>query len=358
MHIAQTKRWVLAVLFVTGLFSPGTAQDEVLDSLLQYQLREDSILLDELERMLAEDSITIFDLIDSLSLNEYKLSQLSLRFGYTSNITNAGRNFGIDQHGFGAGVGYYHHTGLFADLSGYWNSDITPHYNPTVSTVGYMGTLTPSWTYNLSYDHYFYRQEDQEENFGISYPLTNALNVSSDLDIRSFTTGVDYAYMFGKANAHRLRGNLMYTFRGVDLWFVERFVFMPGVTAMFGNQEIYNIYPTYMYSRREAIDMIANKIGKRNLIWLYRNNRELFNALLEEFMNNNIMWQEDVDDAFGLMNVSLSAPLYLSIGNFSLLVFYNLNIPIALPGEELNPVTNSYFGCTLMYDIPFIHNSN
>jgi hypothetical protein len=216
-----------------------------------------------------------------------------------------------------------------------------------------MGTFTPSWSYNASYDHYFYREAD--DDFAIAYPLTNALNFSTYVDIKSFTAGLDYAYMFGNASAHRIRGNLMYALRGKDLWFIDRLTFMPGISAMLGNQEIYHVYPTFQYSQREAIGIIADKIGRRNLLWLYRNNREVFNALLSEFLNNNIVWEEDIDDAFGLMNWSISAPVYLFMNRFSLLLYYNLNIPVALPGEELDLEVNSYFGCTLMYDIPFLH---
>lgn len=339
-------------MLIIATVSQLIAQDEDLDSLLQHHLRADSILLDELENMLAEDSITIFDLIDSMSGGAYQMSQLSFRLGYTSNITNAGRNFGVEQHGVGAGVSYYHYSGLYADLSGYWNSDISPNYNPTVASIGYMGNLTPSWSFMLGYDHYFYREED--DDFATSYPLTNALNASTYIDVGSFSAGIDYSYLFGSKSAHRLRGNLMYVLRGKKFWFVDRFTFMPGASAMMGDQEIYNLYPTFQYSRREAIGVIAEKVGRRNLLWLYRNNRDAYNALLDEFINDNILWEENIENVFGLMNYSISAPLYLFIGRFSILVYYNLNIPVALPGEELDLNPNSYFGCTLMYDIPFI----
>ena len=139
------------LLFVQVAYS----QDDVYDSLLNHYLDADSILLDELELQLASDSIDIMDLLDNLLSKEFRYSQLSIRTGYTSDITYAGRNLGFSQFGFTGGLAYYHKTGLFGDVSGYWNSSLDPAYNPTVTTVGYMGQISSKWTYTTSFDHFF-----------------------------------------------------------------------------------------------------------------------------------------------------------------------------------------------------------
>jgi hypothetical protein len=68
----------------------------------------------------------------------------------------------------------------------------------------------------------------------------------------------------------------------------------------------------------------------------------------------HITIEEERNNVFGLMNYSFSAPFHFYIDRFSLLLYYNLNVPVALPGESIEVNPNSYFGCTLMYDIPFI----
>ena len=332
----------------------GRAQDESFDSLMQYYMSSDSLLLDELEAQLAADSLTIFDLIDSLDKLTFKYSQLSLRLGYTSNITNAGRNFGIQQYGFTAGVSFYHSSGLFADLSGYWNSYITPHYSPTIPAIGYMGFINSKWTYTVSYDHFFYHQgKIAEDEIPIAYPLTNAANISSYYDIGHFSLGLDYSFLFGDERAHRIRGNLLYMLTKKNWGFIDRFVFMPGASILYGDQNVYQLYQNYQYNYQESLAILGKKLGRQNLRWLYDNNRTVFNKLVEEFQIRHMTIEEEKKNVFGLMNYSFSAPFYFYVDRFSLLVYYNLNVPVALPGEEIDLSPNSYFGCTLMYDIPF-----
>jgi hypothetical protein len=332
------------------------AQDEELDSLLNYYLRSDSLLLNELEAELAGDSITIFDLIDSLMATDYRFSQLSLRVGYTSNITNAGRNFGLQQYGFSTGITYYNKTGLFGDLSGFWNSEISPHYNPTITTLGYIGNINPKWNYSLSYDHFFYHHAQTDENgYELYFPLTNSLNASSYYDISLLTIGTDYSYLFGQESAHRIRGYLSLNLRTKKkIGFIDRMVFLPTASILLGNQKIYYMSENYRYSYEESLKIVRNMIGRTNFSRLWRNKREILFMMADEVMKDNVILQEDSENVFGIMNYSLSAPIFLYMGKFSVTLSYHLNIPVALPGEDLNLDPNSYFGCSVMYNIPFI----
>ena len=85
------------------------SQTSDLDSLLKETLAYDSLLLEEL----AQDSLSIIDLIDSLLKYDFRYSSLMVRTAYTSDIMYAGRDFGIPQYGFSAGLSYYHKTGIF-----------------------------------------------------------------------------------------------------------------------------------------------------------------------------------------------------------------------------------------------------
>ncbi len=344
-------------LFITALFLGGCPvygqeENENIDSLVNVYLKEDSTLLDQLERALTSDSLSLSDLFDSLVNMDLSLSQLSFRLGYNSNVVNAGRNFGIVQHGFNAGISYYHKTGLFADVSGYWNSDITPHYSPTITTLGYMGDISKSWTYTLSYDHYFYQYHDDDE-FAYSYPLTNAINASTYFDIRFLTLVADYSFMFGDMTAHRLRGSLMFNIRFKDVWFTDGISLIPTISLFAGSQKIYHLYPNYKASYKASMEEIRDIIGVKKFRYLWMNNRKALFRMASAIVEENMVFDEETENTFGIMNYSLSVPAYIYVKHFTFLFYYTFNIPVALPGEDLQLDPNSFFGTTLIYNIPF-----
>lgn len=338
---------------------PAKSQQNEYDSLLNYYLESDSMLLDQLEFELAADSLDILDLIDSLLYGDFSFSQLSLRLGYTSDITYAGRNFGIEQHGFGAGISYYHKTGLFADVSGFWNSSLDPTYNPTILTGGYLGKLSQKWSYTVSYDHFFYNHKDDEFSY---YPITNSLNAASFLEIGKLTLAGEYSFLFGEENAHRFRGNLMYTFSKSKLGFVDRFVFMPTASILLGSSYIYQInpiYPTLGRETRLAVRQIMfRQFGEEVVKNLWRNNRDRYfdleREIYSQIQDTAINYELSSSNVFGIMNYSLSLPFYFYVNNFTFALSYHYNIPVALPGEDLTIEPNSYAGATLIYNIPFL----
>lgn len=360
---------IQAKLFITMSISSlllsfnSIAQKSDYDSLLNYYIKSDSILLDQLETELAGDSLDIFDLIDSLLRYDYKYSQLALRMGYTSNITYAGRNFGISQHGFNLGVSYYHNTGLFADVSGYWNSEIKPNYNPTISTIGYMGNFSNKWTYTLSYDHYFYNYANEDDEL-IYYPITNSLNISNYFEIGKFTLAGDYSFLFGEEQAHRIRGSIMYKFSKNKWGFIDRFVFLPSASVLLGNSDIYNITPIYpernLQTRYDIRQIMFREYGEKEIRFLWRNNRKRYLALekkiYETYRDELAEYIITSNNEFGIMNYSFSAPFYFYVNNFTFALSYHYNIPVALPGETQQLKPNSFFGATLIYNIPFTKN--
>jgi len=356
-----TKHIVSIFLFSTLISFKANAQESEYDSLLNYYLESDSILLDQLESDLAADSLDIFDLIDSLLYSDFRFSQLSLRIGYTSNITYAGRNFGIEQHGFGVGASYYHKTGLFADVSGFWNSDINPNYNPTILTAGYFGKFTKKWTYTLSYDHFFYQKPESDDEL-IYYPITNSLNASTFLELGKFTLAADYSYLFGDENAHRVRANLMYTISKNNWGFIDRFVFMPTASMLMGNSYIYQITPVYptlnISDRYDIRQVMFDEYGEMYVRYLWRHDRkayfELEQDIYDQYKDDYSDYTLTANNVFGIMNYSLSAPFYFYVNNFTFALSYHYNIPVALPGEDLDLEPNSYIAATLLYNIPFL----
>ena len=292
---------------------------------------------------LAADSLDILDLIDSLLSTDLRFSQLSLRFGYTSDITYAGRNFGIQQYGFGTGISYYHKTGFFADVSGFWNSNIKPSYNPTIATLGYLGTFTNKWTYTLSFDHFFYNEIDEDL---IYYPITNSVNASTYLELGKLTLAGEYSYLFGEEDAHRVRGNIMLNLTA---------------SILLGSSYVYQINPIYpiinLQTRYDIRQIMFDQYGESEIRQLWRNNRERYIEIEKLTYSQNkdqlIDYEIISNNVFGIMNYTLSAPCYFYIDNFTFAFSYHFNIPIALPGEDLTIEPNSYAGATIIYNIPF-----
>ena len=131
---------------------------------------------DQLKQLEEElDSLSIFNLLDSiLLLDTSPTSEFNVRLGYTSSVTSAGRDYNINQSGSIQGLSFYHKSGLYADLSGYWNSGVTPSYNPIVISGGYLGSFSRKLSYSLDYEHWFYHKDDSSQN-----DLTNSIGTRS-----------------------------------------------------------------------------------------------------------------------------------------------------------------------------------
>ncbi len=328
----------LCLLLVLGSYSGAYSQDYNLDSLINETLAYDSLLLEEL----AEDSLSIIDLIDSLIQGKFKFSSLMIRTAYTSNIMNAGRDFGISQYGFSLGASYYHKTGLFGDLTSYWNSDVDPHINPTTVSLGYMGSIKPKWSVIASYEHFFYTQNESYD--GILYPITDALNASTYLDLKHFSIGVDYSFMFGHETAHRIRPNMYGIIRIKTSGFIDEIDIFPSASLLLGNATIYFLDENY-----SQLQSILEQEGIND----FQRFRQRRPRLAQYLITNYITYEERTENVFGIMNYSLSLPIMIRMSRFTLSTSYYINFPVALPGEEIDLSPNSYFNVSLLYSIPF-----
>ena len=323
-------------LIVSFLLQPFlcSGQTEATDSLLNAYLEADSIALSEL----GSDSLSILDFIDSLMNTEYSISALSVRAGYISNITNAGRDFGIEQYGLSGGIAYYHKSGFFGDISGFWNSDLEPAFNPLVVSAGYMLSNISKFSLTASYDHYFYFNGNDSLDY--YFPLTNSLNISPYLDLKFLSLGVNYSFLFGDKTAHRIRPDLYANISFSNVGFIDKIQILPGASMYWGNEDVITQNTQYLDLR----DFIQ-EVGLIRFRTLYR---RYGNKLIE------YIYQQDVKNVFGLLNYNFSVPVNFYIGRFTLSCSYFYNIPVALPGEEIDLSPNSYFSASLSYSIPFI----
>lgn len=313
---------VLATFVLLFVCLKGRAQT---DSLTTAPDAYDSLsLFDDL------DSLSIFRLIDSVLSLDTKVSTLGLRMSYTSRVTSAGRDFNIRQYGLAPGVSFYHHSGLFADASGYWNSQFTPNYSLTVVSAGYLGIPNKWLSYNLSAERSFYR--DTSSDSVITAP-PNGLNATLFLDAGWMYTTVDYTYLFGDGSVHRLQGAVVGNIVFRNVWILDKVAFYPGANFLFGNEEL--------VSYRFNVDLTDPRI-QRLIRRFPRAQRRLLSTQTE--------------NVFGLMNVSFTAPVSLRYQNWNWLLSYTLNIPVELPGESLADTSpNSYFSTSLSYMLPIRH---
>lgn len=338
MLVNKTKllRNTLLALWAFWCFTPlpGIAQvndttTDTYDSTLTDYLIFDSLLLEEL----ASDSTSFFSLLESLSNENYIKSMLSLRAGYSGQITNAGRTIGINQYGFNAGVSFYHKSGMYADVSGYWNSDQIPNYTTTIADVGYMGNFTPNWGFWASYTHYFYSGGSSDSTI---YPFSNAINASTNYYIKNLSFGVDYSFTFGTETAHRIRINTGYTLATQKKWWIfDRVSFSPNLSMLLGNANVVS-WQTNLAKQQELI----RRIGWKRYRYLQINEPEK----LAEFLTTQVE-----SNAFGIMNYSLFIPVTFTIKKFSVMINYTLNAPVALPGEVLDTSVNNYFSSTALF---------
>ncbi len=268
------------------------------------------------------DTLSLFQLIDSLILLEAsRTSQFSLHIGYTSEVSNAGRTLEVKQYGFNPGISYFHKSGIYADVTGYWNSQVDPSYDLTVVSVGYLGALSKVFTYTVSYDHSFFTEPNPELDLPpwiieLLLPplLTNTISGGLDADFNHIEFSTDYAFLFNEESAHRLQFALTGDFKKSGFWFLDRVSLRPSASILWGNQDIISV----SYSPNTLADT-------------------RFPFVIEE------------SNAFGVMNYQLSVPLSLSKGKFLLVFDYNYNIPQSLPGERYEYDNNSFFSVDLYY---------
>lgn len=329
------------------------------------------------------DSLSIFNLIDSLFTLDFEpKSELNIRFGFTTNVTSAGRDYDISQSGISPGLSYYHKSGFYGDLAGYWNSGVEPNYNPTVLSAGYLGTLkNPKWSYAIDVERWFYNPKDSSSN-----PLTYSAGGSLSYNFKWGFASVDYSFLFGEETANRLIPNLSGAINFGKWWIFHTIRLYPSASIMIGNSDITQL----RISNREISDRNAERILRLTtfanltddqkkyvgilIIRAYRNGaitENIRNQLLLDLRNSANLSDEDqialkqivnegyevteyVDsNEFGILNYAFTLPLSLSSGSFYCMLSYTYSIPVQLPGEFVKVDPIGYFGASISYRIPF-----
>lgn len=328
------------------------------------------------------DSLSIFNLIDSLfSLEISPKSELNVRFGFSSSVTSAGRDYGLNQAGLSSGLAYYDKSGFYGDLSGYWNSGTSPKYNPTILSTGYLGITSTKWSYSFDYEKWFYNPKDSSDN-----PLTNSIGASTSYNFDKGFASLDYSFLFGAETAHRIIGNLSWDIKLGKWWIFKSIRLYPSASIMFGNGTITELRVTQKVNNDRIKDILSqinsfstlNDTQKRYLSILIFNandqgvitDSERF-QLRQKIRNSGDLTSSDKEvlikvidsfnqtsefvesNRFGLLNYSFTLPLSLSTGRLNILLSYTYSIPVKLPGEFFSVDPVGYFGTSISYRIPF-----
>jgi hypothetical protein len=288
----------------------------------------DSLLLSQTETDLSfDDSLSIFYLIDSLlQQGDLDVSQIAFRLSYNSNVLSTGRTLGIQNFGLSPGISYYHKSGLFADLSGYWSSDFDPSYYLTVASVGYMRDLSKHFSIMGGYDHYFYAVD--EDNY---IPYRNSLSISPALDFKPMGISATYSFYFGDASAHRIMPGIYAVLEKRKFLKLNRIAITPSFFVLMGNEHI------------TELEYVAPKTVKEAV------------QNFKEFGTRFSLVQHD-KNVFGIMNYAITVPLSVSHKNWGFSFSYTYNIPKALPGEPLTISASSYLSGSLTYFIALKRN--
>lgn len=328
------------------------------------------------------DSLSIFNLIDSLFDMEATTvsNEFNVRMGFTTSVTSAGRDYNLNQSGISGGVSYYSKSGFYTDVSGYWNSGVTPNYNPTVVALGYLGSKGTKWSYSFDYEKWFFNPQDSSDNL-----LTNSLGTSLTYDFKLGYLSVDYSYLFGEANAHRLMSNLTGTIQLGKWWVFKRVNLYPSATIMYGNADITQLRITqeqisdeYREQLQRLIELSELTDQQRFRLWqsvrtAYEEGRITLrerNQYRDFLINSSQLTEEEIaafqtliDDGyensefidgnqFGLMNYAFTIPLSLSTDRWNFLLSYTYSIPVKLPDEFFSVDPIGYFGASISYRIP------
>jgi hypothetical protein len=288
-----------------------------------YAQDADSLLItSDTTSLSGADSLSIFMLIDSLlNLDAAAGSQLALRIGYNSNVLSAGRTLGIENFGLAPGISYYHKTGLYADLSGFWSKDFEPSYYLTIASLGYMKDLNRYISVMAGYDRYFYHLPDDGY-----IPYKNTLSLTPIVEFKRVSFSANYSFYFGDQYAHRIMPGLSFTLEKKKFLQIDRVAIMPSVYMLMGNEVISSfeyVLPSTRIERRQNIRKYGSPY---NLIQTDRN-------------------------VFGIMNYAISIPISVMHKKWGLLFTYTYNIPKALPGEPETLSESTYLSGSLMYII-------
>jgi len=321
------------------------------------------------------DSLSLYNLFESILAEEYpmKYSEFNTRLSYNSDVLSAGRNYGFNQRSISPGLAYYHSSGLFADYTGFIDTDSTFDYSLSIFSAGYL-ISKKNFLITPSYERWLYHNDTEST-------LNNSLGSSISYTRKRGFVSLDYSFLFGKETAHRLIGTISGNVNLKSFWKFKKVRLNPSITTFFGNSdvivrlpesdiELSKIYFTIKSLQNtedfityfESLDARDQDILKRILDPESRKPRhqnrtpigdlDRFLETHSELENLALNQLTTVENRYGIMNYNFSLPLILQADRFSFMFSYSYSMPVSLPGEIVELENTSYFGASFTYRIP------
>jgi len=171
------------------------------------------------------------------------------------------------------------------------------------------------------YNRYMYSKLNEDEY--IAYK--NNVGVSNFFDVGLVTFRFDYQFYFGDKVAHRINPSVMLNLQKIKWGKIDRIAFYPAFSALFGSEQITQTLP---YSRTLA-----------GITYRVRNGLPLYYDI--------------TNTEFGVLNYSFTAPVAITVNQWTLIVSYTYNIPKALPGESISLIDTGYLSASIARRIKF-----
>lgn len=301
-------------------------------------LAQGSVVSDTLSSI---DSLSIFRLLDSLMQNLDDLeetNQLALRAGYNSNINGYSNTAGLSQYGLSAGASFYHKSGLFADVTGYYSTEYEPHYYQTMASIGYMNSSLKKFSFLAEYRKSFYSFDVQQPastpdyifrvrglaNFSNNYSsvaYSNAFTSTVYFEHKLINLRLDYTLLAegGYMPSHRVMPTASLNLEKKKWLKTQRIRVFPSVSWLYGGSP----FDTYQFE----------KLYKTRIEALLRVRNGL--PLFKVKKRTDLKWET--------LNWSFSLPISVSWKHTLASISYTHNLP----------ENGGYFTCSLIRTIDF-----
>ena len=205
-------------------------------------------------------------------------NQLAIRAGYNSNINGYSNTAGLSEYGLSTGISFYHKSGLFADVNGYYSNELDPSYYQTMASIGYMSPPVKNFSFLAEYRKSFYHFDTGQSVDAPDYVYTARSlatflsNYSSAIYSNALTGTVYFEYKFINLRfdytllveadykpAHRFSPTASLNFEKRKWLKTKKISILPSVSWLYGGSPYqYYDYLKLYRTRLEALYRINN----------------------------------------------------------------------------------------------------
>lgn len=283
---------------------------------------------------------------------------------YSGNTSSFGRYSGLaKQPSFSGYSLFYSKYGLYAGLSsmmiGNSDSTATAYTNQYDINLGYDQEVGKFLTLSAAYSHFFYSRN----SYSIQSLYKNEFQMGVNLNVGNAYSNISAYYLTGDFNEWMGSGQLGYNFEWANVFFKDHTLSIsPEVGIMMGNQKYYNqyAYRNYWYFYKiaqrfptlTAGDLIESP-GNYPGMWKFLNKFPPFRENFYKLDRDVVLWDLfQTENKFNVSSISMTLPVYYTLGNFMLNLSYSLSIPLNLP-EYMDDSAISYFSAGISYTFSF-----